>query len=204
LKKNGDVDISVRLNDKEGTPVRLVAMPVDQETADKRRMKAKKEIRIRRPSEQFLQLQSWTIFITTIPKDMADSIELLKLYGLRWRIEIIFKSWKSNLHFDNIHNVSKNQLTVILIARLIMFLIITQIIYPQCKSIISNHTNRELSLLKVTKYFIRYHLSLPLILTELENYPGGQCNTFESLSRHCAYEKRNRKNFAQKLEVLKP
>ncbi len=123
--------------------MRLVAVPVDQETADKRRMKAKKEIRGRCPSELFLQLQSWTIFITTIPEDMADFIELLNLYGLRWRIEIIFKSWKSNLHFDNIHNVSKNQLTVILSARIIMFLIISQIIYPLCENIISRYTKRE-------------------------------------------------------------
>lgn len=204
LKKNGDIDMTVRLNDREGTPVRLVAVPVDQETADKRRMKAKKEIRGRRPSDQFLQLQSWTIFITTIQEDMADFIELLNLYGLRWRIEIIFKSWKSNLHFDNIHNVSKNQLTVILIARIIMFLIITQIIYPLCKNIISRYTKRELSLLKITKYFIRNPLSLPLILEELANYPEGQCNTIASISRHCVYDKRIRENFEQKLGVLKP
>lgn len=204
LKKKGAVDISVRLNDREGTPVRLVAIPVDQETADNRRMKAKREMKGHCPSEQFLQLQSWTIFITTIPEDMADSNALLNIYGLRWRIEIIFKSWKSNLHFDNIHNVSKNQLMIILIARIIMFLIITQIIYPLCKSIISRYTKRELSLLKVTKYFIRNPLSLSLILVELKNYPRGQCNTIASISRHCVYEKRIRQNFEQKLGILEP
>ena len=204
LKEKGAVDISVRLNDREGTPVRLVAMPVDQETADNRRMKAKREMKGHCPSEQFLQLQSWTIFITTIPKDMADSNALLNIYGLRWRIEIIFKSWKSNLHFDNIHNVSKNQLMIILIARIIMFLIITQIIYPLCKSIISRYKKRELSLLKITKYFIRNPLSLTLILMELKNYPRVQCNTIESISRHCVYEKRTRKNFEQKLGILEP
>lgn len=45
LKEKGAVDMSVRLNDGEGTPVRLVSMPVDQETADNRRMKAKREMR---------------------------------------------------------------------------------------------------------------------------------------------------------------
>lgn len=202
LKEKGAVDMSVRLNDGEGTPVRLVSMPVDQETADNRRMKAKREMRGHCPSEQFLQLQSWTIFITTIPEDMADSNALLNIYGLRWRIEIIFKSWKSNLHFDNIHNVSKNQLMIILIARIIMFLIITQVIYPLCKNIISRYTKRQLSLLKVTKYFIRNPLSLPLVLVELKNYPTGQCNIIESISLHCVYEKRIRQNFEQKLSVL--
>ena len=204
LKKKGAIDISVRLNDKEGTPVRLVAMLVDQETADNRRMKAKREMKGHCPSELFLQLQSWTIFITTIPEDMADSNVLLNIYGLRWRIEIIFKSWKSNMHFDNIHNVSKNQLMITLIARIIMFLIITQIIYPLCKSIISRYAKRELSLLKVTKYFIRNPSSLPSILVELKNYPRGQCNTIASISRHCVYEKRTRQNFEQKFGILEP
>ena len=204
LKKKGAIDISVRLNDKEGTPVRLVAMLVDQETADNRRMKAKREMKGHCPSELFLQLQSWTIFITTIPEDMADSNVLLNIYGLRWRIEIIFKSWKSNMHFDNIHNVSKNQLMITLIARIIMFLIITQIIYPLCKSIISRYAKLELSLLKVTKYFIRNPSSLPSILVELKNYPRGQCNTIASISRHCVYEKRTRQNFEQKFGILEP
>lgn len=87
LKKEGSIDISVKLNDNEKTVVRLVAKPVDQETADNRRMKAKKEMKGHRPSEQFLQLQSWTIFITTIPSDQANFDTILEIYGLRWRIE---------------------------------------------------------------------------------------------------------------------
>lgn len=53
-----------------------------------------------------MELLSWSIYITTIPKQIADYKELFLIYGLRWRIEIIFKSWKSNLGFGKIHNVS--------------------------------------------------------------------------------------------------
>lgn len=204
LKEKGSVDISVRLNDRERTVVRLVAIPVDQETADNRRMKAKKQMKGHHPSEQFLQLQSWTIFVTTIPKEMADSNELLNLYGLRWRIEIIFKSWKSNLHFDNIHNVSNNQLIIILIARMIMFLMVSQIIYPLCKSIISLHMKRKLSLLKVIKYFTRNPSKLSSLLDEIKNFPKDQHHTILSMSRHCVYEKRSRQNFEQRLSILEP
>ena len=136
LRKEGFIDRLVRLNDIERTAIRLVARPVDQETADSRRMKAKKEMKGHKPGKLFLELQSWSIFITTIPSDQADFNTLLKIYGLRWRIETIFKSWKSNLHFDHIHNVSNYQLIIILIARMIMYLIITQIIYTPCKRLI--------------------------------------------------------------------
>jgi hypothetical protein len=202
LRKEGSIDRLVRLNDIERTAVRLVARPVDQETADNRRMKAKKEMRGHKPGKLFLELQSWSIFITTIPSDQADFNTLLKIYGLRWRIETIFKSWKSNLHFDHIHNVSNYQLIIILIARMIMFLIITQIIYNPCKRLISMHMDRNLSLLKLTKYLNRNPIKLKSLLNDLKNYSGVLSQSIKIIARFCVYEKRNRLNFDQKTSVL--
>ncbi|NJW54224.1 transposase [Salinimicrobium oceani] len=42
----------------------------------------------------------WSIYITTLPKNKAEANTIFSLYKLRWRIEIIFKSWKSNMGFD--------------------------------------------------------------------------------------------------------
>jgi hypothetical protein len=36
----------------------------------------------------------------------------MALYGLRWRIENIFKTWKSNFSFGKVHTVSEQQLRV--------------------------------------------------------------------------------------------
>lgn len=202
LRSEGSIDRLVRLNDNERTPVRLVARPVDQETADNRRMKAKKEMRGHQPGKLFLELQSWSIFITTISSDQADFNTLLNIYGLRWRIETIFKSWKSNLHFDYIHNVSNHQLIIILLARMIMFLIITQIIYNPCKRLISMHMDRDLSLLKLTKYLNRNPTKLKSLFNDLKNYSGVLGQAIKIIARFCVYEKRNRLNFDQKINVL--
>jgi hypothetical protein len=202
LKKEGFLDMSVRLNDKERTAIRLVARPVDKETADYRRMKAKKEMKGHRPSKQFLQLQSWTIFITTIPSEEANFDTLLKIYGLRWRIETIFKSWKSNLHFDNIHNVSKNQLIITLIARMIMILIISQVIYTSCKRLISKHINRDLSLLKLTKYLNRYPIKIVSIMRDLQSSSNTLGQSIKSLGLYCVYERRKRQNFEQTMKSI--
>ncbi len=43
LKKNANLDMEVRLNNKEKTIIRVVASPVDKTIADERRRKAKKE-----------------------------------------------------------------------------------------------------------------------------------------------------------------
>ena len=75
------------------------------------------------PSKEYLELLSWSIFITTISQKIAGGSFILKAYRLRWRIEIIFKSWKSNMEFTKIHNVSKTQLSIILFARFIMIII---------------------------------------------------------------------------------
>lgn len=196
LKKEKSIDMLMKLKDKEKTVIRLVAKPVDQETASKRRMKAKKENKGHKPSKLFLEMQSWTIFITTIPKDKADFDTLLKIYGLRWRIEIIFKSWKSNLHFNHIHNVSRYQLNIIILTRMIMFLLITQIIYNPFNQLINKQRGRNISILKLTKYLTRNP-------SKIWQFINGEIDQSVSIiERHCVYEKRNRKNFNQKMSIL--
>lgn len=202
LKKEGSLDIPVRLNNKERTAIRLVARPVDQQTADNRRMRAKRDMKRHRPGKLFMELQSWTIFITTIPLDRADFDTLLEIYGLRWRIETIFKSWKTNLCFDNIHNVSKNQLTIILIARMIMFSIITQIVYVPCKLLLDKHMSRTLSLLKLTKYLTRNPMKFISLIKEIKTYHGVIGQSLITLGLYCVYDKRLRSNFDQKLDIL--
>ena len=44
---------------------------------------------------------------------------LLETYGLRWRIEVIFKAWKSNMNFHVIHRVSALELSICLTAKLV-------------------------------------------------------------------------------------
>ncbi len=51
---------------------------------------------------------SWSIFLTTIPKEKAEFSELFKIYELRWRIENIFKKnlnqrWILTFGFGLIH-----------------------------------------------------------------------------------------------------
>ena len=202
VKEEGELDILVMLNDDQNTIVRLVASPVSEQMANSRRMKLKKESSGHRPCKQLLQLQSWTILLTTIKSDLADFKTILEIYSLRWRIEIIFKSWKSNFQFDCIHNVSNIQLQSILIARLIMILIITHIVYPICKILINNFNERELSLLKLTKYLSRHPVKLHGILKELTERSTHIGKSITALARYCVYDKRQRLNAMQKMEVL--
>lgn len=191
------------LNNKEKTIVRLTADPVSQTVANKRRRKAKKEKK-QAPSKGYLKLLSWSIYLTTIPKEKADYKQVLKLYRFRWRIETIFKCWKSYLCFDHIHNVSKMQLYVLLLARLIIIVIYIQFLLPCCQKIVAKHSNKRLSLMKMVNYLNNQPQKVLYVLEEVKQYKGEIKENIAALLRYCAYDTRKRKNFEQHVEEILP
>ena len=196
LDRDGSIDMDVQLNNKERTPVRLVAAPVEEETANLRRMKLKKEAKGHAPSAQLLHLMSWTIFITTISRADASFRDLLAIYGLRWRIESIFKAWKSNMNFAAIHGVSEKQLHALLAARMTTIVIWTHIVFrPACERIRKDYAD-ELSLMKTTKYLARNPERISAIVVALRQKTGRE-PVLDALARYCTYDKRKRLNFNQ-------
>lgn len=204
LKNNGCLDMEVRLNNKEKTIVRIISSPVSKSVANERRRKAKKENRNKNPSREYLEQLDWTIFIITIPKDKADFSTILKLYSLRWRIEIIFKSWKSNMNFSKYHNVSAIQLYVIVLARFIMALLFTQFFFKECKALIYKHFKKHLSLMKTLKYFVKFPDILITLYYDLINYNQEEVGKgIKKLKRYCCYDsRRKRLNFEQEMIIL--
>lgn len=195
LKLNSSLDIKVRLMDENGPVIRLVANAVNEELANRRRQKLKKEAKFK-PGEENLALLSWSIFITSIQEEKMNYKELYQLYSLRWRVEILFKSLKSNLSLDNIHNVSNNQLIFMIYAKLIMHVLIINFVYLPVRLIIKRKYNKELSILKLTAYLCERAGRIIEIIYELCNYEVTD-EKIKLLSRYCCYEKRKRKNYDQ-------
>jgi len=83
-----------------------------------------------------------------------------------------------------------------------MFLIITKIIYITIKNLIAQYLNRDLSLLKLTKYINRHPDTLVTTLNELITYRSKLSRSVEALARDCVYDKRKRLNYEQKLLAL--
>lgn len=201
LTSKGRLDLEVMLNDKNGTIVRVVALPVGEEIANSRRMKAKKEMK-KAPSKELLALLSWSIFITTVPQGDAGYGFIFKAYSLRWRIEIIFKSWKSNMGFSKIHNVSKNQLSLILYARFIMIIVCIQYIFSPARMIIKKHLEKELSMIKTVRYLMKNTSKILQITKAVGNCKHKTGYLINTLARYCCYEKRARRNFEQEIDAI--
>ena len=202
LKHQGRLDLVVLLNNESRTRVRLVTAPVDAETANLRRRKAKIETKGHHPSKAVLELMDWTIFITTIPAALASFKEILAIYGLRWRIEIIFKAWKSHMKFPLLHHVSKLQMAILLKARLLIITACTNLVYGTLERTLRQNYDRRLSLLKFMRFlsksparFIRVLRSL--VLGDHENRA-----LYETLVRYCCYDQRKRQNYPEMWDAL--
>ena len=94
--QRGVVDVRVQLGEKR-LPCRLLAVHVSPEIAARRRQKIREKSRDhgREPSQEYLDLQEWTIFVTNCPPSLLSWKEVVVLYRARWQIERLFKLWKS-------------------------------------------------------------------------------------------------------------
>ena len=197
LKQKQNIDIEVRLNSNPETIVRIVAMPVTQQIADMRKRKAKKELK--NVSELYLKMLDWSVFITSIESDKTDFKVLFDLYSLRWKIETIFKNWKSNLKFDKIHNVSSTQLKILLHSKFLI-IILTHHIHSVVKQIVKINLDKHLSFLKLTNFLSEHLYKINTILESLKTNNFIITDEIKTLAYYCSYDKRNdRNNFEQEM-----
>ena len=200
LEKRKRIDQKVFLG-CEKLPVRIIAVPVDEETANLRRMKAKKEASGYTPSKENLALMSWTIFITSIDNAAFTFDIIYKLYTLRWRIECIFKTWKSNFSFAAVHNVSEIQLRVLLTARLIMICIAYHKLYIPISNFLFKNRKKVISMLKFMRFTVRHFEEIIELVTSANKF--GYNKMLNLIEKTCSYDKRKRKNYNQEiLEII--
>ena len=192
-------DIKIRVGGEDGPIIRLLADRVTEEIANQRRSKLKKEAKSF-PSKDVLALLSWSIFLTSVDKEKADFKKIFELYKLRWRIETIFKSMKSHLKLNKIHNVSETQLKFIIAAKMILFLLIFQFVFNWFGKKIAKDFEKELSLFKLCRYLKDNIVVLADLIKEAySNSLKNQSIETKALLKYCTYDKRNRQNYNDQL-----
>jgi hypothetical protein len=191
----GRLDCPVLLG-PERAPMRLVALPVPEEVANLRRHRAKTSAQRRHrspPSAAHLFLMGWNIFLTNVPASIWPPKTLATIYRLRWRIEIIFKTWKSHLGLRQLNCRTAVLLQLSVLTQLLFCVMACQI----CDVLeLTCATNEHVSLLRVGHilgqcacWFSAGVLGIPV----------AQWVKF-CLARHALYEERNdRKNYYQLL-----
>ncbi len=119
------VDVPIRLGAKKQLPCRLLALRVSQEVADGRRRRLREEAkrRGRQPNAVQMAVAEWTIFVTTVPKEMLSVEEALTLGRCRWQIELVWKLWKSQGRIDEWRSSKAAAILCELYAKLIAMLV---------------------------------------------------------------------------------
>ncbi len=111
------IDEKILVGVAQKLPVRLIASKVSQSTYEARVRKAKKDRSVStNHSSEYYQLLQWNILITNIQEDVWNHRQALRAYGFRWRIETIFKCWKSHFNveklFENKRAVSTSRFNI--------------------------------------------------------------------------------------------
>lgn len=175
---------------REKVPVRLVAQPVPEAVANQRRRKARSN-RDRRlnPSAKHLYLLGWNLFVTNVPSSIWPAQAFQPIYRVRWRIEIIFKAWKSHLGLRQLNCRTANLLRLSVMTKLLFCIAV----YRLCDAIeLRGDQPRHASLLRLARILEQCSCWFALTVLGVSLAQWLQWH----LQHHAFYEPRkDRKNF---------
>lgn len=162
----------------------------------RRQARANRDHRLK-PDHAYLEALGWAIFIPNIERPTMSLEQAVELYRLRWRIETVCKSWKTNFRLAQApQQVSPEQLFCLLIGRLI---------YCVLFEVLSSHgwlaAQSQPPPLRHHKLAEWYWLALPVDLLA-QAIAGDPRAWARQINCHCRYEKRTRLNFIQRLTFL--
>lgn len=198
LRKQHSLDLPVQVG-AQRVKARLVAIRLPDAVAAERRRKARAN-RDRRcqPSRRYLTLLGWAIFVTNVPRNQMSPKQVAEVYGLRWQIETLFKTWKSHFAITKVPHGSREQLLVVIYARLILISLLAPLCQPDWHQPWRPDQRPSRSVLKATEMMADFILALFLQLWQ----PNWQQALSLQLDYHCNYESRSRINFIEKLMKL--
>jgi hypothetical protein len=196
LAKQGVFDREVLVG-KKHKKMRLVIFQLPQKLADERKRKAHRDRDKRlNHNKEYYQLLGYSIFITNIPQTICSAEEVSKLYGLRWQIEIVFKSWKSGFSLEKLTPSKCNnpdRIYCMIYLWLIFILLFHTLWINSDQQYLKKNAN--LSILKLANFFSYF---FQLILIEKNDK-----KLKELMLIKCRYDKRkDRINLMQKYEKI--
>jgi hypothetical protein len=148
------VEKNIFMGAKDQVVSRLIASRVPEAKVNERRRAARKNARKKgyTPSQAHLTLLAWNLFITNVPCTIWNTETVIKVYPLRWQIELIFKSWKSYLHLASLKTKKEDSTLCHLYGRMLLILL-NYALCPQMRATLWLRQRRELSVLKLVQHF---------------------------------------------------
>ena len=112
-------------------------------------------------SELRIDLCGYNLYATNANQELLPTTLIRLIYGLRWQIELIFKTWKSIFELDHVKPMSIFRFECMLYGRLILILISNQL-QALFKAKIGFDDDFELSEIKAASSFKKNSYHLPV------------------------------------------
>jgi hypothetical protein len=152
------MELDVVLTMKHKLGVRMVVSPVPKQVYCQRIKNASKHAKSKgcQLSKEYKIKAKYNIFITNVPQEKLSIKDITELYRLRWQIEIVFKSWKSNLSLHEVKKVKKERFECQLVARIIWALVNWRLFQAANWSLKPDKKARGISILKFSKQMLKF------------------------------------------------
>jgi hypothetical protein len=193
LKARGRIDQFVLIGKTAQLKKRLIVTKLSDSVANERVRKARKDRNKRsNHSENYYKLLAYSLYITN--ETSLSAMEVGQVYKLRWRIENIFKTWKSQLRLQKLipSHLSATRHKVETVIYMVMIYVIKfqlKLYNHTLKKIKEDKLNINISLVKLTQLISNRFTEIVQLETK---------KIIETIVLHCAYERRiNKKNYHQ-------
>ena len=190
------IDCPIELGKSGKAQVRLVAVKASKSVITQRNRKARKNRDRRlRPQRDYFFYLKWTILITNVDNNIwPKPKQCIDAYALRWRIESVFKCWKSKLNLGKFFNQhrSLNANRVKISIYLILFIITQRYLkrYLKCFREILIKQKVIISPFKFADFNV-------LLEDQLDSWKPQEL--LDLVSYYCRYESRRRTTYFNKI-----
>lgn len=160
FKKNqlSHLELDVALTEEHKLGARMILFPVPESVYRQRIKDTAKHLKSKgcQLSDGYKIRARYNIFITNVPQEKLSYQDIMHLYRLRWQIELVFKSWKSNLSLHKVKKVNQLRFECQLIARMIWALINWRLFQSANWSLQPRKKAKGVSILKFSKQIIKF------------------------------------------------
>ena len=125
MAPNDTLRMEVFIGRRKYVPVLLILQKLPAQVIAVKRERAKKDhhrrmTKMTKEQEMWLETNS---YITNIPGCWFDALTIIKIYSIRWQIEIMFKAWKSIFKIGEVGKMNSNRVLCMLYGRLTWILL---------------------------------------------------------------------------------
>jgi hypothetical protein len=128
MMKEGEIqriEKQVFIGKEEKLPVRIIIELMPNEIVNKRLKKTNEYNKKKgnKTSDNYKTKACFNMYITNIADSVLEADVIVKIYKIRWQVELIFKAWKSIFGIDNNNPMKYERLICLLNIRLLLILI---------------------------------------------------------------------------------